>query len=180
MKRLYLIFPLLFCAMMFVSSCSKDDEPVDDFSAIKKSWVTGTWKQKDITLGVSTTVRLPDGSSLPLVEGSSMITDPMINALLGALFGGNPFILTRNNVYVFNSSNTYEITGSTDIILANVGSSGTWQLEVYDAVLALYPSTDARYPHWINAMTSAELNLSLTLNFPGLGDVPVNLLLEKE
>ena len=180
MKRNYIVLVLLSCTVFFVASCSKESDPVDDTSATKKAWVTGTWKQKDILLGVSTTVSLPDGSSLPLNAGSSMITDPTINALLGALFGGNPFLATRDNVYTFSGNDTYEIGGDTQFILPEIGSSGAWKLEVYDAVLALYPAADARYPHWINTMSSSQMDLSLTLNFPGLGDVPLNLLLEKE
>lgn len=180
MKRNHFVLFLLSCAVFFVSACSKDDEPANDYSAIKKGWVTGDWKQKDIILAVSTNVRLPDGTSLPLIEGSSMITDPTINALLGALFGGNPFLATRDNVYRFNGNETYEIQGNAQFILPEIGTDSTWKLEVYDAVLALYPSADERYPHWINSLTSSQLNLSLTLNFPGLGDVPLHLLLEKE
>lgn len=180
MKRNHIVLVLLSCTVFFVASCDKEKEPVDDISTIKKTWVTGAWKQKDILLGVSTTVSLPDGTRLPLNAGSSMITDPTINALLGALFGGNPFQATGNNVYTFNNDDTYEMAGNTQFILPDIGSNGTWKLEVYDAVLALYPSPDARYPYWVNSMTSSQLDLSVTLNFPGLGDVPLNLLLEKE
>lgn len=180
MKGNYLILVLLCCTICFVASCSKEQEPVDDTSAIKKAWVTGPWKQKDILLAVSTTVSLPDGTRLPLNAGSSMITDPTINALLGALFGGNPFQATRNNVYTFNGNDTYELTGDTQFILPEIAANGAWKLEVYNAVLALYPSSDVRHPYWINSMTSSQLDLSLTLTFPGLGAVPLSLILEKE
>ncbi len=171
---------LLSCLVLLTASCGKDESPTDDFSAIKKSWVTGSWKQQDILLAVSTTVSLPNGTRLPLQAGSSMINDPTINALLGALFGGNPFVATRDNRYHFKGDESYEIAGASDFILPGIATQGAWKLEVYDAVVALYPSADKRHPYWVNAMTATQLDLSLTLNFPGLGAVPLKLVLEKE
>ncbi len=170
---------LFLCPLFFIGSCTKEAHPESDYAAIKQGWLIGNWKQQDITLGVSTTVRLPDGTRLPLEAGSSMINDPTINALLAALLGGNPFLATVDNSYTFGSNGGYEIDGSADIIMPQVGNAGEWKLEVHGAVIALYPSTDVRAPYWINSMDENDMSLGLTINFPGLGDVPLNLLLEK-
>lgn len=174
-----LITVLLLGSTLLFSSCKKDESPKKDYADTKKGWVTGTWKQKDILLGVSTKVKLPNGTSLPLVEGSSMLDDPTINALLKALFGGNPFVLTRANTYSFNTDDTYKMEGNVDLILPVAGKSGKWGSEVYGSVIALFPKAETRDPHWINSITASKMNLSLTVNFPGLGDVPLKLILEK-
>lgn len=109
-----------------------------------------------------------------------MINDPTINALLGALFGGNPFVATRDNRYLFSGNESYEIDGEAAFIFPDIATRGAWKMEVYDAVLALYPSAEVRHPYWVNSMTATHLDLSLTLNFPGLGAVPLKLVLEKE
>lgn len=170
---------LFLCPLFFIGSCTKEAHPESDYASIKQGWLIGNWKQQDIRLGVSTTVRLPDGTRLPLEAGSSMISDPTINALLAALLGGNPFLATVDNSYIFGSNGEYEIDGSADIIMPQVGNAGEWKLEVHGAVIALYPSTDVRAPYWINSMDENDMSLGLTINFPGLGDVPLNLLLEK-
>lgn len=181
MKRTFQTYVsiLILCPVLFFVSCKKSETPKEDYAEIKKGWVTGTWKQKDILLGVSTKVKLPNGTSLPLTEGSSMLDDPTINALLGALFGGNPFLLTRANTYSFNADASYKIEGNAGLILPVAGSSGKWESEVYGSVLALFPNAETRDPHWINSINASKMNLSLTVNFPGLGDVPLKLVLEK-
>lgn len=171
---------LFLCPLFFFGSCTKEEYPESDYAAIKKGWLIGNWKQHDITLGVSTSVNLPDGTKLPLIAGSSMISDPSINALLSALLGGNPFLATVNNSFTFGADGTYSIDGATDLIMPQAGKTGKWELEVYGAVIALYPSADVRAPYWVNAMDEQEMNVGLIVKFPGLGDVPLNLLLEKQ
>jgi hypothetical protein len=51
---------------------------------------------------------------------------------------------------------------------------------VYSSVLALFPEKDLRDPHWINNITATQLNLAISVSLPGLGDVPMKLLLEKQ
>ncbi len=181
-KRLSNLMLLLAFTMLITSSCKKEDAPQKDLATAKKEWVTGSWKQKDITLGVSTEVKVGD-NKIPLTAGSSMLDDPIINMLLGAL-GGNPFVYTRNNTYNFNNDGTYAIEGITEfpggVSPLVAGKSGTWDTEVYSSVLALFPEKDKRDPHWINDITATKLNLSLLITLPGLGDVPMNLLLEKQ
>lgn len=173
MRRRLFLLGMAFCSLVFVS-CEKDQAPVDYVSA-KKEWIAGTWKQKDLLLGVTTTV-----AGFRLTEGSSMLTDPLINAVLTGAFGGNPFLSTANNGYVFNANGTYTVSGDFSLIQPDIGDSGQWDLEVYGAVLALFPSADSRIPQWVNNVRPTELNLGLTVNVPGLGAVPMNLLLEKQ
>ncbi len=180
MKRTFKFYllPLLIILSHLGTSCKKEEAPQVDTAAVKKDWITGVWKQKDITLGVSTKV-----SGLQLTAGSSMLDDPIINMLLGAL-GGNPFVFTRDNVYSFNADGTYSVSGITEfpggISPLVAGQSGTWDLEVYTSVLALFPSSDTRDPHWINSIAATKLNLAVLITLPGLGDVPMNLVLEKQ
>lgn len=184
MKRILYTFTaiLLFSPTLFFS-CKKDEAPKTDLAAIKKEWVTGSWKQKDIQLGVSTNVTVPGVGKIPLKEGMSMLDDPIINALLTGAVGANPFVYTRNNIYDFNGDGNYEVDGIVDFgggtsLLA--GASGTWDTEVYGSVLALFPEKDKRDPHWINNITASKLNLAISVSLPGLGDVPMKLLLEKQ
>lgn len=186
MKTTFRVFPLflLFSALFLWSSCKKDETPKKSLADAKKEWVTGTWKQKDLTLGVSTSVKV-GGQKIKLQAGWSMLDHPTLNYLLTQ--GGtspNPFEFTRNNVYSFAGDGAYTIQGdnaySIMFSLPNAGASGSWKTEVYSSVLALFPSADARDPHWINTITASTLNLATTVNIPGLGDVPLNLLLEKK
>lgn len=171
---------LLLCSLLLFGSCSKEETPKTDYAAIKKDWVTGSWQQRDITLGVSTSVRISEDTKLDLTAGSSMISDPSINALLSALLGGNPFLATVNNSFTFGADGAYSIDGATDLIMPQAGKAGQWELEVYGAVIALYPSAEVRAPYWVNSMNEKEMSVGLIVNFPGLGDVPLNLLLEKQ
>lgn len=115
MKRILYTFTaiLLFSPTLFFS-CKKDEAPKTDLAAIKKEWVTGSWKQKDIQLGVSTNVTVPGVGKIPLKEGMSMLDDPIINALLTGAVGANPFVYTRNNIYDFNGDGNYEVDGIVD------------------------------------------------------------------
>jgi hypothetical protein len=176
------IVTLLIVSIFFIASCKKDEAPKTDLAAAKKEWLTGTWKQKDIQLGVSTSVKV-GGTKIPLTEGMSMLDDPTINALLTLAAGANPFVYTRDNIYSFNSDGSYKVDGIVDFgggthVLA--GGSGTWDTEVYSSVLVLFPEKDLRDPHWINTITATELNLAISVSLPGLGDVPMKLLLEKQ
>ena len=178
-----LIALLLFAPVFFLASCKKDESPKEDYAEIKKGWVTGTWKQKDITLGVSTSVKV-GGTKIPLNAGSSMLDDPTINFLLTQMAGANPFAFTRNNIYTFGADGTYKVEGDNDYSIAFslpvAGKSGTWTSEVYGSVVALFPNKETRDPHWINNINAKELNLAISINLPGLGDVPMNLLLTKQ
>lgn len=168
---------LVIVSALFLSSCKKDDEPKEDVSAIKKGWVTGTWKQKDITLGVDVSITLPAPyGKVTIKAGSSMLDDPIIDLLGVADF----FKPTRNNTYTFKGDETYQIDGDVALILPVAGTTGSWKLEVYNAVLAFFPSSEKRDPHWINALNASKLTLALTVKIPGLGDAPLNLLLEKQ
>ncbi len=177
------IITLLIASLFFIASCKKDKAPATDLATAKKEWVTGTWKQKDIQLGVSTSVKV-GGTKIPLKAGSSMLDDPTINYLLVAMAGANPFEFTRNNVYTFAADGTYKVEGDNDYSIAFslpvAGKSGTWDTEVYSSVLALFPTKEKRDPHWINDITASTLNLAITITIPGLGGVPMNLLLEKQ
>lgn len=174
---------LLIASLFFIASCKKDESPKTDLATAKKEWVTGSWKQKDIQLGVSTSVTVPGVGKIPLKEGMSMLDDPTINALLTGAIGANPFVYTRSNIYSFNSDGNYTVDGIVDFgggakVLA--GGSGAWDTEVYSSVLALFPEKDQRDPHWINNITATRLNLAISVFLPGLGDVPMKLLLEKQ
>lgn len=174
--------PLLMASFFLIASCKKDESPKTDLATAKKEWVTGSWKQKDILLGVSVSVSVP-GGKIPLKEGMSMLDDPTINALLTQAVGANPFLYTRNNTYNFNSDGNYAVDGIIDFgggakVLA--GGSGTWDTEVYSSVLALFPEKDKRDPHWINTITATRLNLAISVSLPGLGNVPMKLLMEKQ
>ena len=174
---------LLITSVVFTISCNKDESPKTDLATAKKQWVTGSWKQKDIQLGVSTSVTVPGVGKIKLKEGMSMLDDPTINALLVGAAGANPFVFTRNNIYNFNADESYKVDGIVDFgggakILA--GESGTWDTEVYSSVLALFPEKDMRDPHWINSITATQVNLAISVKLPGLGDVPMKLLLEKQ
>jgi hypothetical protein len=137
--------------------------------------VTGTWKQTDIVLGVDVSVNV-GGNSYNFPSGTSMITNPYLQAFGVAGF----FAPTVNNVYQFDGKGSYSITGPTDLIMPAAGNAGTWKLDVYDAVLKLNSSPTINDPHWINAITSDSLSLSMTVDIPGLGTAPLNLLLHKQ
>ncbi len=179
-----MLFLLFLMGAGLMHGCKKEETPKKSLAEYKKETIMGSWKQKDIKLGVSTTVKV-GSNKIPLKAGMSMLDDPTINMLLNAM-GGNPFPLTRNNKYKFNSDGTYAVEG-VNSGLAQVGVSpifagdaGTWESEVFGSVLALFPQPDKRDPHWINSINSSEINLAIVIKLPGLGDVPMNLVLQKQ
>ncbi|MCO5241030.1 MAG: hypothetical protein M9904_13350 [Chitinophagaceae bacterium] len=182
-KNLKLYSLLLFLgSLFFMVSCSKEEASKPDLATAKKEWVTGNWNQKDIQLGVSTSVNVPGVGKVPLKEGMSMLDDPTINMLLVGLAGANPFAFTRNNKYNFNEDGSYKVDGVVDLtngILVLAAGSGRWDTEVYSSVLALFDQQNKRDPHWINSITATRLNLAISVKLPGLGDVPMKLILEK-
>jgi len=175
MKKQYLslIFLLTVLALF---SCRKDEDGTDDLLRAKNTQMTGRWKQKDIVLGVPIKV-----GNLSLPAGTSLIREP-VNSFLAAMLGGaNPFFPTKDNSYTFATDASYGLDGIASPVLPDVGTSGRWQLEIHGAVLAFYPkAADERVPHWINTLSTTQVSFALTAKMPGLGDIPVNLLLDKE
>lgn len=164
----------VFALLLFFNSCKKDNEPAKE-PPYRKGWVTGKWKQKDLVISV--TAKL---GSTKIPAGTSMIT---LAPLLGQALG-NPALVTmitctKNNQYEFNSQGAFTVTGCTDFILPKAGGSGSWDLQVYDAVLELISQKGDKDPHWINSITSTTMELALTINIPGVGNVPMGLQLEK-
>lgn len=174
MKQTRFFTMMLACFFLIFSGCKKE-EVKDDIRETKLEWIAGTWKQKDITLGASARV-----SGINLVQGSSLVNDPTLNAVFTALFGGNPYLLTTQNTYTFNRNGTYSMEGSMDWVFPKSKDGGSWKLELHDTVISLFPSPSVRDPHWITTIRPNEMELVLSVNFPGLGDVPLNLLLEKQ
>jgi len=171
------LIPIVWGATIVITllsiSCKKSS-PTNAKSE-KYKIVTGTWKQTDIVLGVPVSVKV-GGNRYDFPAGTSMITNPYLNA-----FGVTAFFQpTTGNSYQFSDSGTYHFLGTTDLILPVAGNSGKWTLEVYDAVLKLTSTSSDSDPHWINAITSDSLSLSMTVSIPGLGDAPLNLLLQKQ
>lgn len=175
MRNKLLLFLLVLMGAGLLYGCKKESEP-SATAPWKKDVVTGTWKQKDILLSV--TVKL-SGQTLP--AGSSMITlAPLLAQALKnpALAAG--LTCTVGNTYSFNADGSFAITGCTDLILPNAGNSGKWELTVYDAVVQLTGAKGTADPHWINSITSKNMNLSLILAIPGVGNLPVGLVVEKQ
>lgn len=163
--------PLLFVLM---TSCKKDhDAPKED--VLKYQWLTGTWQQKDLQLGVDAPL---GGQDIP--AGTSMIAlAPLIGQALGSPEIAEAILCTRDNLYTFGPDSTFSITGCTLLILPKAGNSGKWKLTVFQSVLQLTSQSGDNDPHWINEITDSTLNLSLTVSIPGVGNAPLNLLLEK-
>lgn len=175
MKKVLIIFMLLSGFLLFFPSCKKDKN-IPKVNTEKYQWITGTWKQKDLQLGV--TAKL-GGQKIP--AGTSMIAlAPLIGQALGNPEIAQAILCTKNNVYTFNADSTFSIQGCTMLILPNAGNSGKWNLTVFQAVLQLTSTSGNPDPHWINSITDSSLNLSLTVNIPGVGDAPLNLLLVKQ
>ncbi len=165
-------FALLALPFIFIA-CKKDNKSSGESE--KYQIVSGTWAQTDIVLGVP--VSIPAGNiTYDLPAGTSVFTDPVLMAIgLSSLF--EP---TLQNKYTFDKAGTYSIQGSTDLILPVAGSGGTWTLDVYDAVVKLVSDTKKNDPHWINAISSDSLSLSMIVDIQGFGQVPLNLLLQKQ
>jgi hypothetical protein len=159
------------------ASCKKNTTDENAmFKNKNQEWVTGNWKQKDLVISVGVKI---GGQKIP--AGTSMIAlAPLIGQALGSPEIAAAILCTADNIYSFNADGTYKITGCTDLILPVAGNSGKWDLTIYDAVVELISSKGEKDPHWINSITSNTLNLSLTVNFPGLGAAPLGLILEKK
>ena len=170
-------YALLILLIFLFASCKKDT--VDESSKFKnmnQEWVTGNWKQKDLVIAVDVKI-----AGQKIKAGTSMIAlAPLIGQALGSPEIAAAIQCTSDNIYSFNSDGTFKITGCTDLILPVAGNSGKWDLTIYDAVVELISSKGEKDPHWINSITSNTLNLSLTVEFPGLGAAPLGLILEKQ
>jgi hypothetical protein len=105
---------------------------------------------------------------------------PLLGQALNNPAVAQALICTKDNTYTFNDNGTYTINGCTDLILPVAGSTGTWQLTVYDAVLQLTSADNKNDPHWINDISSTTLQLALTVTIPGVGAAPLGLILEKQ
>lgn len=174
MKQTRFLTITLACFFLVFSGCKKE-EVKDDARQTKLEWISGTWKQKDITLAASARV-----SGIQLTNGMSLVSDPTLNAVFTSLFGGNPYRATVNNTYTFNADGTYSMSGAMlEYVFPKSKDSGTWKLEVHNTVISMFPSASVRDPHWITSVRPNQMSLVLSVNFPGLGDVPLNLVLEK-
>jgi hypothetical protein len=173
-KPQYILVVLL---IFLFASCEKESKNNEPLAKNKnREWVTGTWKAKDLVISVDVKIA---GQKIP--AGTSMIAlAPLIGQALGNPAIAAAITCTSDNTYTFNTDGTFTINGCTDLILPVAGNSGKWDLTVYDAVLELTSSTDKKDPHWINSITSNTINLSLTVEFPGLGAAPLGLILEKQ
>lgn len=175
MKKLLISAPWvgLVAISLFVFSCKKNNN--SPAPSQKQQFITGSWNQSDIVLGVAVSVKV-GGTKYSFPAGTSVITNPYLKAFgVAALF--QP---TATNIYHFTDSGTYRIDGKTNLILPVAGNSGQWNLDVYDAVLKLISTSQVNDPHWINAITADSLSLSMTVNIPGLGTAPLALLLHKQ
>ena len=176
-KQFVAKYVLLILLIFLFASCKKDtaDENAN-FKNKNQEWVTGNWKQKDLVIAVDVKIA---GQKIP--AGTSMIAlAPLLGQALGNPAIAQAILCTADNIYSFNADGTYAITGCTDLILPVAGNSGKWDLTIYDAVVELISSKEEKDPHWINSITGTNLNLSLTVNFPGLGAAPLGLILEKQ
>jgi len=174
MKRSSIVRPaisfLLVC--LFLNSCKKDEEIVDNTATTKFNWITaGTWKQKDIQLAYPIPFGgqdLPVGFSLYNIAGYLPYTGPMINC-------------TKNNTYNFGSDSSFSITGCTDLIFPVTGNAGKWRLEIHNAVLRLTAAEDKTNPYWTNTLTENQWSLGMTIYIAEAdANVPVNLIIEKQ
>lgn len=166
---------LLLLLTTSMTSCKKDND-VKKVNTQKYQWITGTWQQQDLQLGV--TAKL-GGQTIP--AGTSMIAlAPLLGQALHSPEIAQAILCTKNNIYTFNSDSTFTIQGCTELILPNAGNSGKWNLTVFQSVLQLTSTNGNADPHWINSITDSTINLSLTVHIPGVGDAPLNLLLKKQ
>lgn len=163
----YLLFMLpVFC--LLTGACKKD-KPATPLKSPKYDLVKGTWKQQDIVLAVD--VKL-NKKNIP--KGSSILA---LAPLLGP--GGAQLTCTADNTYRFNEDGSFSIEGCTTLILPVAGNSGTWNLDVHDSVLKLVSAKSENDPHWIENISSTNLDLSLTVTIPGVATVPLILKLKK-
>jgi hypothetical protein len=160
---------LLIFIILIAVSCSKDEKKSTDVSAIKRGWVTGTWKQKDLVLAYPIPFGgqdLPVGFSVYNISGYLPVSGPMIDCSIG-------------NTYTFNADSSFTINGCTELMLPDIGASGKWRLEVYDAVLRLTADSKSA-PYWTNSITEKEWSIGMSIYLAEAdASIPVNLLLEK-
>jgi len=166
---------LLIVPLFFIASCKKEETQGEDLATIKEGWVTGTWKQTDIQLAYP--IPSPFGGTLPV--GTSLhdlapflpYTGPMITA-------------TNENVFTFEPKGNYNLAGSTDFMLPNTTTSGTWNLQVYGSALHLLSTDDTDTPLWVDKIDSGNLklgSLSTTVYIAEVdADIPVYFLFEKQ
>lgn len=162
------LFTGLFAGLLLAGSCKKSHTD-NAQPSIRNSLIAGQWTQQDIVLAVGVKM---GGQNIP--AGTSIIT---LAPLLGA--GGAGFTCTKNNTYKFNTDGSYSITGCTDLILPKSGGGGNWNLDVHDAVLKLTSQKGDNDPHWIENISSTNLDVSLTVTIPGVATVPLVLKLKK-
>jgi hypothetical protein len=153
-------------------SCKKDSVKTDDtISKTKRTWVSGTWKQKDLVLGYPVDFggqQLPVGFSVYNITGYLPVSGPLLDC-------------TKDNTYTFNADSSYTINGCTELMLPNAGAAGKWRLEIYDAVLRLTSSEAKTAPYWTNSLTEKEWSIGLTVYLAEVdANLPVNLILEKQ
>ncbi|MCC6287323.1 MAG: hypothetical protein IT249_05510 [Chitinophagaceae bacterium] len=177
MKRTTHHFFLLFMAAAFFFTSCKKEEVKEDLATIKKNFLTGTWKQKDLALGYPIKFagqKLPVGFSLYNITSYLPVSGPLIDC-------------TKTNTYTFDAGGGYTITGCTDLILPHAGNSGKWNMQAYGSALHLVAGENDT-PLWIESIDANNLkigSLSYTINIyeadpPDGADIPVFLLLEKQ
>ncbi len=162
------LFMLLPALCLLAGACKKNNAVTPERST-KYGLVAGNWKQQDIVLAIA--VKL-NRQNIP--AGTSMIS---LAPLLGP--AGAQFTCTQTNTYQFGTDGSFSVNGCTDLILPVVRNSGTWDLDVHDAVLKLVSVKGENDPHWIENADSSNLALSLTVTIPGIATVPLILKLKK-
>ncbi|MGC4035985.1 MAG: hypothetical protein QM764_08480 [Chitinophagaceae bacterium] len=166
---------LLIISILFIASCKKDDNKTEDLATIKKNWITGTWKQTDITLAYEIPSplggTLPVGTSLHVLSDYLPLTGPMVEA-------------TSDNVFTFDNTGKYSVTGSTEFMLPNAGNSGTWNMQVSGSALHLVSPDGKDTPLWIDKITETTLKIGSLSNTVYVAevdaDIPVYFLFEKQ
>lgn len=176
-KQFVAKYAMLILLIFLFASCKKDKTGEnEEFKNKNQEWVTGNWKQKDLVIAVDVKI-----AGQKIKAGTSMIAlAPLIGQALGNPDIAAAILCTGDNIYSFKADGSYAITGCTDLILPVAGNNGKWDLTIYDAVVELISSKGDKDPHWINSITNNTLNLSLTVEFPGLGAAPLGLILEKQ
>ena len=178
MKRIFKAFALLLliAPVLLITSCRKEEPKKEDLAAIKEGWLTGTWKQTDITLAYPIPNPfggddLPVGTSLHILASFLPLTGPQITA-------------TQGNIFTFDSKGTFSITGSTDFMMPNAGNTGTWNLQVYGSALHLISTDGKDTPLWIEDINATNMKLGSLSNTIYVAevdaDIPVYFIFEKQ
>ncbi|CAL1518470.1 hypothetical protein [Chitinophaga sp. MM2321] len=160
---------LLVAVNLFAGACKKKDATTPEKSE-KYELVTGDWKQADIVFAVP--VKL---GPQEIPAGTSIIA---LAPLLGP--AGELFLCTQTNIYKFNTDGSFAIDGCTDLILPTAGNTGTWKLDVHDAVFLLTSAAGENDPHWIETVNATDMSLSITVTVPGVATIPLILQLQKQ